>query len=304
MSTYSLVESWDWSGAGLPTRRRSGLARATWDSVSNSISGDSGYCRNQVLQRLQDYAQRAAGGDGVLVAVDFPFSFPYVSKGNQFIDGSTNWFDFSTSIYNTLHPRGISSLFYGSHTTYGTGTYADHFAHLNRGAGVIGPKYIEAYRQTESNARLLRCNAASVFRLVNPMVGVQAIAGIYMLRHLLNWCGDQGLPLTIWPIGYLDRIGTWRAGGCNWGDRGLVIVESYPNLSYYRAGIARRTLDSPHAVGQAITNLGCIVTAGTINFTPQSDDEQDALVVLLHLLRTDSASHSPEGHVTDSASLR
>lgn len=287
MSRYKLIESWDWSGAGAARSRRAGLARSTWNSVSNSIDGDSRYSRDQVLDRLQGYARRAASWDEVLVALDFPFSFPFIAKGNQFLDRSNSWFDFSTSIYEAIHPSGVASLFYGSHTTYGSGTYADHFAHLNRGAGIIGPSYIEAYRQTESNARLLGCSAACTFRLVNPMVGVQAIAGIYTLRRLLNWCGDQQLPLTIWPLGHLDRRGQWSPGQVNWSDSGLVVIESYPNLSYYRAGIPRRALTSLHAVGQAIVNLGCVVPAGAIAFAPQSDDEQDALIVLLHLLSPD-----------------
>lgn len=77
------------------------------------------------------------------------------------------------------------------------------------------------------------------------------------------------------------------AGQVNWNDSGLVIVESYPNLSYYRAGVPRRALNTSLSVGQAIANLGCLVPAGTVTFAPRSKDEQDALIVLLHLLSTD-----------------
>jgi hypothetical protein len=237
-----------------------------------------------VLERLQRFARLGADRFGVLVALDFPYSFPFNVTNNTFINGSTSWLGFSQSVHTALNPNGQAGNFYGGPAQYGQGGYADHFAHLYLGAQNVGPQYVEAYRETEINCQQLGCHAACVFRLINPMVGVQALAGIFLLRSLLNWCVPGHIPLTIWPLGYLNRGGRWFPGHINPADPGLVLVESYPRLSYYRAGIPYRQLDSPQAVQQAITQLGSLANPLGVQVIPQTVDEQDALMVLLHLL--------------------
>jgi hypothetical protein len=248
------------------------------------IERASGFTRRQVLDRLRRFACCAAAGEDVLVALDFPFSFPFAAKNNRFIDGSTSWWDFSQSIHAALDPNGQACNLYGGPHQYGQGGYADHFAHLFRGANNVGPHYVEEYRETEYNAQALGCPAASVFRLILPMVGVQSLAGIFLIQSLLNWCVARRMPLTVWPLGHLDRGGQWSPGAFDWADPGLILVESYPRLSYRRAGVPNRQLNSQQAVQQAIAQLGSLANSQAVQVTPQTPDEQDALIVLLHLL--------------------
>ncbi|MEI7688448.1 MAG: hypothetical protein WCL32_25860, partial [Planctomycetota bacterium] len=231
---FHIVESWDWSGAGRASRRQPGLARASWSSTSRSYGLTHGFSRNDVIKFMQQHATAVEKGTLALVSFDFPFSFPYLAKGNQFIDGGTNWNVFGSTVHAALQPDGAARRVYGSPADYGQGGFPDHFSHLFMGAGNIGPNYLEVYRATENFARQQGLPAASVFRLVLPMVGVQSLGGIYVLQALLKWCIKQRFPLTIWPLGRLDRSGVWHEGTVDWNDHGLVIVESYPRISFHR----------------------------------------------------------------------
>lgn len=284
---YKIVESWDWSGADDLNSRRPGLARASWNSANRTYSLAHGFNRAQVIQRLQQLIEENQDGNLALVAFDFPFSFPFESKGSIFLDQSASWDDFSATVFDSLQPNGLASQFYGSYANYGNGGFQDHFAHLYKGA-YYGPNYVEAYRKTESNARDLGCPAASVFRLVQPMVGVQALAGIHVLRTVLLWCRESSHPLTIWPLGHLNRDGIWQVGSFNWKDQGICIVESYPRVSFTRAGIngklALQTFGDEISIQDAITNLGSINGVIANHIEPNNRDERDALIVLIHLL--------------------
>jgi len=284
---FHVVDSWDWSGAGNINQRKRGLALASWNAASRSYNLSHRFTRSNVIERLQQRVIEAESGKLALIGMDFPFSFPFVSKGNQFLDGSLDWFEFSQSVFNLLHPNGAAASFYGTPADYGTGGYADHFAHLNKGAGIQGPNYQEVYRETELAARREGCPASSVFRLVNPMVGVQSLAGIFVLRTLLNWCKTEQYPLTLWPLGHLDREGHWSEGPELKGlkDRGVVIVESYPRLSFRRAIIEdRNNWGNIGQVNQACQNLGVIPGTISNHTSPGTADERDALIVMLHLL--------------------
>lgn len=286
MPMFSTVESWDWSGRGQASGHRNGLARASWNSTTHNYTLDHGFSRIQVIQQLQEHIICGENGHPALIGFDFPFSFPFEAKGNQFVDGSTTWVGFSATVQASLQPDGAASRFYGTPADYGNGGFSDHFAHLFRGAGNIGPNYVEAYRATENNAHQHGCPASSVFRLVNPMVGVQALAGIQVLRTVLQWCIQMHFPLTIWPLGHLDRHGAWQEGTANWNwhDHGVVIVESYPRVSFHRANIDRYHFGDQPSVHQAAANLGLIPGTIANHVHPATPDERDALIVLLHLL--------------------
>ena len=284
---FGTVESWDWSGQGRASGRWAGLARASWNSAHRNYTLAHGFSRNQVIQLLQQHVIAADKGHLALIGFDFPFSFPFQAKGNHFVDGSTTWEVFSATVHVALQPDGAASRFYGSPANYGQGGFPDHFAHLYLGAGNVGPNYVEAYRQTESHARQNGCPASSVFRLVKPMVGVQALAGIYALRAVFQWCVQQHFPLTIWPLGHLDRNGAWQEGTANWTwhDHGVVVVESYPRVLFHRASVLDRdNFGDNESVQQAGTNLGLIPGTVANHVPPTTQDERDALVVLLHLL--------------------
>lgn len=285
---FHTVESWDWSGQGRASDCSAGLARANWNSANRNYTVAHGFSRNQVIQLLLQHINAAEKGHLALIGFDFPFSFPFKAKGNQFVDGSTSWAVFSATVHATLQPDGAARRFYGSPADYGQGGFPDHFAHLYLGAGNVGPNWVKkAYRETEINAHNVGCRASSVFRLVNPMVGVQALAGIHVLRTVLQWCIQQHFPLTIWPLGRLDRNGTWHEGTANWNwqDHGVLLVESYPRVSFHRANVVDRdSFGNQQSVQQAATNLGVIPGTIANHVLPATPDERDALVVLLHLL--------------------
>jgi hypothetical protein len=157
---------------------------------------------------------------------------------------------------------------------------------LYLGVGNYGQSYIEAYRQTENIAREIGLPAASAFRLVLPMVGVQALAGIWFLRTVLNWCCINKYPLTIWPFGHLDRTGIWHEGtnGWDWKDHGVIVLESYPRVSFYRSNQDRMHFGNAQSVLEAAANLGVIAATVANHIAPATNDERDALIVLLHLL--------------------
>jgi hypothetical protein len=292
MFMFRRVESWDWSGAGTARRVQRGLARARWGSDTLQCALSHGFSRNQVLDAMRAHVEASETGISTLVAFDFPFSFPYAQKGNLLLAGGLSWWDFATTVHGVLEPAGgRASAFYGEPNHYGQGGHADHFAHLYRGAGFVGPQYVLAHRQTEVNAAALGDHAASVFRLVNPMVGVQSLAGMWMLQTLLRHCKCERRPLTIWPLGRLDRNGNWHIGttAWDWNDPGVVIVECYPRVSFSRAGIAtqaaRRDFSNAAAsVTAAKSTLGTPPGAVTNHVVPDGHDERDALMVLLHLL--------------------
>lgn len=286
ITMFQIVESWDWSGAGTQNGMRQGLARATWNCRNNQYTLTHGFSRNHVIQFLQQHITANEKGQCALIGIDFPFSFPFLAKGNHFLDGSTTWEIFSRTVHHTLQPNGVAAEFYGSPADYGLGGFADHFAHLYRGAGNIGPAYIESYRHTENLAHQINLPAASTFRLVNPMVGVQALAGICVLRIVMNWCATNRYPLTIWPLGRLNRDGRWHEGtdDWDWKDHGVVIVESYPRVSFHRSNVDRNHFGADQSIQQAIANLGVIPGTVANHVAPATQDERDALIVLLHLL--------------------
>jgi hypothetical protein len=290
---FHVVESWDWSGRGTAAEKSPGIARAVWESESGEYSLTHRFTRNEVLAILKNRVIDANSGRSALVAFDFPFSFPFAEKGNQFMDNSTNWHEFCASVFRLMRPNGEAKNVYGSPADYGQNGFPDHFSHRWKGADEQGRQreglhYVEAYRLTERKAREIKCPAASVFKLVKPMVGVQALAGIYMLYMLLDWCRENKFPLTIWPIGCLSRDGNWHEGKLFKSyANSVMILESYPRVSFCRAGVR----------GKQIRNWGCIgeteraaealgVVRGTLrNYVkPSVEHERDALIALLHLL--------------------
>jgi hypothetical protein len=284
---FHTVESWDWSGRGRADRRSPGLARAKWASANRQFTLKHGFSRREVIEQLLQHVNAFEKGTRTLIGFDFSFSFPFQAKGDRFVDGSTTWEVFSSTVHRTLQPDGIASQFYGSPADYGRCGFPDHFSHLYIGASNVGPNYIKAYRETENCARQLGCPAASVFRLVNPMAGVQSLAGIYVLREVLQHCIKQHFPLTIWPLGHLDRSGAWHEGTDNWDwrDHGVVMLESYPRLSFHRAAIAdRKSFGTAQSVEQAAANLALMPGTITNHEAPETPDERDASIVLMHLL--------------------
>jgi hypothetical protein len=284
---FHIVDSWDWSGAGNVNQLHHGIARARWENNAYTLAHR--FSRISVIQELQAHVTAFENGRHALVGFDFPFSFPFAANGYHFVDNSVDWWSFSNTVFQTLNPCGVAGHFYGHPQDYGDGGFADHFAHLYLGAQHVGPAYVaDCYRQTESLARHAGAPAASVFRLIRPMVGVQSLAGIFVLRSVLNWCKEQHHPLTLWPLGRLDRAGIWQVGtdGWNWLDHGVVIVETYPALSFVRAGYPAPPANwvGAQQIAHAMLQLGLIPGTVANHVAPANNDERDALVAMLHLL--------------------
>jgi hypothetical protein len=111
------------------------LARASWNSANRHYTLARGFSCNQVFQLLLQHVIAAEKGHLALIGFDFPFSFPFKAKGNEFVDGSTSWAVFSATVRAALQPDGAARRFYGSPADYGHSGFPDHFAHPYLGAG-------------------------------------------------------------------------------------------------------------------------------------------------------------------------
>lgn len=288
MVSFQLVESWDWAGAGDVHENQHKMSRATWHSGDPVFECESVITRNDAFTRLGFLARLSANGYRALVGLSFPFSIPVREKKNSFIDGSTTWLDFSNTVHARLvNEEGRAIAFYGRPSDYGLGTFADHFAHVNQGIKNVGPRFSDVYRVTERRMIDLGISVQSVFRLSPPMIGVHAISGIYLLQCLIRLCVAKQMPLTIWPLGYLDRKGVWTAGRVNWEDSGMVLVEIDPRLSYQAAGTQFLRLSSHEESANAVRNLGSHVPRDVVMKTYAGHlgaPLDDAVVTLLQLL--------------------